>query len=323
MAAGDAAGPGTSPSAGRRPRYAVRGRAATVGRIGRVSRHHGATTSRSDPSHLVTLPTSTRRTVPARRVRSTRATAIVAHAAIAVALALCVVPARAVERTVSEFWPELDVFVKLGDRTRLFLLGTFTRAAETGTSTEGTLGAHLDWFPAGLPTRLLEIAPGMEGRWSLWTRIGYQHVNAWNSATPSEDRGVLEATLRSEPLWQSIRLANRSRLDLRAVGGETSWRYRNRSRIERTWALRGDDARTDALLSYLPPGMFSAATPYWMIEFFWDSRDGAWSRRYQQFGLEFEMARERTIDVFLARQDDLRLAGSKILVSGVALTLRF
>ena len=260
-----------------------------------------------------------------RRSPLGHAAALLAPAALALALALAgaPAPARAAERTLTEFWPELDVFVKLGEETRLFLLGTITRAAETGTSTEGTIGAHLDWFPAGLPTRLLEIAPGMEGRWSVWTRIGYQHINAWNGTTPSEDRGVLEATLRSEPLWQAIRVANRSRLDLRASGGETSWRYRNRSRIERTWALRGDGARTDALLAYQPSGMFSAATPYWMIEFFWDSRDSDWSRRYQQYGVEFEMARDRTIDLFLARQDDLRQAGSKIQIGGVALTLRF
>jgi len=281
----------------------------------------------SRPVRLFPAFASARRASLLRRLLPARAKRLAAPAALALALALGLIgtplPARAAERTLTEFWPEVDVFVKLSEETRLFLLGTITRAAETGTSTEGTLGAHLDWFPAGLPSRLLEIAPGMEGRWSVWTRIGYQHINAWNSTTPSEDRGVLEATLRSEPLWQSIRVANRSRLDLRAVGGETSWRYRNRSRIERTWALRGGDARTDALLSFLPPGMFSAATPYWMIEFFWDSRDSAWSRRYQQCGVEFELAGNRTIDVFLARQDDLRQAGSKIQIGGVALTLRF
>jgi hypothetical protein len=275
------------------------------------------------PRPLATV--SARGATSPRRSPRGRAAALLAPAALAFALALAgaPAPARAAERTLTEFWPELDVFVKLGEETRLFLLGTITRAAETGTSTEGTIGAHLDWFPAGLPTRLLEIAPGMEGRWSVWTRIGYQHINAWNGTTPSEDRGVLEATLRSEPLWQAIRVANRSRLDLRASGGENSWRYRNRSRIERTWALRGDGARTDALLAYLPSGMFSAATPYYMIEFFWDSRDSDWSRRYQQYGVEFEMARDRTIDLFLARQDDLRQAGSKIQIGGVALTLRF
>jgi hypothetical protein len=280
---------------------------------------------RSHPhSTLAVCRSSTpHRSAPPHRSSPARATALAALAALGLALAFAPAPARAAERTLTEFWPELDVFVKLTDSTRLFLLGTVTRAAETGTSTEGTLGAHLDWFPAGLPSRLLEIAPGMEGRWSIWTRIGYQHIDAWNSTTPSEDRGVLEATLRSEPLWQAIRFANRSRLDLRAVGGETSWRYRNRSRVERTWTLRGDDARTDALLSYLPPGVLSAATPYWMVEFFWDSRESAWSRRFQQFGIEFEMARDRTLDVFLARQDDLRQAGSKLQIGGVALTLRF
>jgi hypothetical protein len=302
----------------------MRGTPATVAQRSLFA-HSVETMPRSHPPSTLAVRRSS---TPHRSARPhgsspARATALAARGVLALALLLGVAPSRAGERTLSEFWPELDVFVKLGEQTRLFLLGTVTRAAETGTSTEGTLGAHLDWFPAGLPSRLLEIAPGMEGRWSLWTRIGYQHINTWNSTTPSEDRAVLEATLRSEPLWRAIRIANRSRLDLRASGGETSWRYRNRSRIERTWTLRGADARTDALLSYLPAGMLAAATPYGMIEFFWDSRDAAWSRRYAQLGVEFELARDRTIDLFVARQDDLRLTGSKIHVGGVALTLRF
>jgi hypothetical protein len=235
--------------------------------------------------------------------------------ACTLALGLVASPGRAAERTLTEFWPELDVFVQLDGSKRLFLLGAITRAAETGTSTEATFGVHLDWFPAGLPRRLLDVAPGLDGRWSLWTRVGYNHVAAWNASAPSEERLLLEATLRSEPSWGSVRLANRSRLDLRAIGDQASWRYRNRTRVERTWTLRGADAPTR--------GPFSAVTPYAMLEFFWDSRESDWSRRLRQFGIEFEMAHERSIDVYLARQDDLREAGARLWVGGFALTLRY
>jgi hypothetical protein len=239
------------------------------------------------------------------------------------ALALAATPAAGAERTLTELWPELDVFVKLDDSRRLFLLGALTRAAETGTSTESTLGVHLDWFPAGLPTRLLEIAPGMAGRWSVWTRIGYQHVAAWNRTRPSEERLLLEATLRSEPLWFDVRVANRARIDLRAVGDETSWRFRNRFRVERSWTLREPNNPTAAVLSMLPPGILSAVTPYAMLEYFWDARVGAWSRRFEQIGAEFDMAGERSIDLYLARQDDLRETGSKLWIGGISLTLRY
>ncbi|MEI7446277.1 MAG: hypothetical protein WCK28_15405 [Burkholderiales bacterium] len=232
-------------------------------------------------------------------------------------------PAPAAERTLTEFWPELDVFVKRDETTRLFLLAALTRAAETGTSTEGTLGVHLDWFPAGLPRPLLEVAPGLAERWSLWTRVGYQHLSAWNAAGRSENRLVAEATLRSEPLWLGLQFANRVRVDLRAVGDDTSWRFRNRTRIERTWPLRGDDGLVSGMLGGLPPGTLAAVTPYAMVEFFRDGPSGVWSRRFEQFGSEFELAGNRAIDLYLGRQDDLRGTGARLWIGGVALTLRY
>lgn len=239
------------------------------------------------------------------------------------ALAAAVQPAAAAERTLTEFWPELDVFVKRDEQTRLFLLAAITRAAETGTSTEGTLGVHLDWFPAGLPRPLLELAPGLAERWSLWTRVGVQHIAAWNSGGPAEERLIGEATLRSEPLWRGVKLANRVRVDLRAIGDDTSWRFRNRTRIERTWSLRGGDGPTSQALAWLPPGTLGAVTPYAMVEYFRDMSPGNWSRRFQQYGAEFELAGDRAIDVYLARQDALRGTGSTLWIGGVSLTLRY
>ena len=258
---------------------------------------------------------------PTRRRTATLRTRL--GAAFALALVLVAGSANAAERTLAEFWPELDVFVKLDDQTRLFLLGTITRAAETGTSTESTLGAHLDWFPATLPSRLLEIAPGMGGRWSVWTRIGIQHIAVSNGTSPSEERLIVEGTLRSAPLWQSIRIANRIRFDLRAIGDETSWRFRDRLRIERTWAVPRNAASSTELWSRLPTDMFSAFTPYGMIEVFWDSRYEAWSRRFEQIGVEFDLAPDRSFDLFLARQTDLRQRGPTLQIGGVALTFRF
>lgn len=240
-------------------------------------------------------------------------------AGIAVALTLAAGSADAAERTLTEFWPELDVFVKLGERHRLFLLGAITRAAETGTSTENTLGAHLDWFPESLPSRLLEIAPGWADQWTAWTRVGIQHIAVPNGSAPSEQRLILEGTLRSVELWQSIRIANRVRVDLRAIGDDTSWRFRDRVKVERTWTMSGGTG----LLSGLPKELFSAVTPYATVEYFWDSRDNAISRRFVQLGVEFDVARDRTLDLFLARQRDLRQAGSTLNIGGVALTLRY
>lgn len=225
----------------------------------------------------------------------------------------------AAEKSLSEFWPGIDAFVQIDPHWRVFVTGSMGRAMETGLSTEGMFGVHVDYLGAPLPQRLLAAVPTMDRYWGLSFRTGYNRVVVWNPKGSNEDRLVLEATLRSEPLWQQIQLANRSRIDLRRIGSEDSWRYRNRSRIERTWPV-GHDGPVAGI-----PGWraVTAATPYGMAEFFRDSRYSAWSRRYFQVGAEFELGREKAVDVYVATQDDRRTAGSELWALGVSLTFRY
>jgi len=227
--------------------------------------------------------------------------------------------AGATERTLNEFWPEIGAFVQLDPNWRVFVMTTLGRAMETGLSTEGTFGVHIDYLGAPLPQRLLAAVPAMDRYWGLSLRAGYNRVLVWNPEGSNEDRVVLEATLRSQPLWQQIQVANRSRVDLRRIGADDSWRYRNRSRIERTWPVVHDG------LSHWIPGWRSvtAATPYGIAEFHWDSRFADWSRRYFQVGAEFEVGSNKSVDIYLATQDDRRTAGSTLRALGVALTFRY
>jgi hypothetical protein len=229
--------------------------------------------------------------------------------------------AAAPEVSINEFWPEIDVFVRLDPQWRLFLLGGVSRGMETGISTESTLGVHLDYFVRGLPAGLVAMVPGIDEDWSVSVRTGYNRIVARNPDGPNEDRLILEGTIQSRPLWQSLRFANRSRIDLRRIGDEDSWRYRNRSRVERTWAL---PAPGDGMFSTLPAwAIASAATPYLLAEFFWDSRPAAWSRRTMEVGVELALARDRSLTFFLNRQLDLRTAGGRLTALGVALTLNY
>lgn len=230
-------------------------------------------------------------------------------------------PAGAVERTLNEVWPEVDVYVRLDEHWRAMAFGAVTRAADTGISTETVLGVSLDYFASELPPAWVSRFPGIEQYWGVMTRIGYNHVIASNPAGPGEDRVVLEATLRSKPLWRDVVLANRSRLDLRWIEGDFSWRGRNRTRIERTWALPAFGA--GSILEGPVRQSFRSATPYLMAEFFWDSRYAQWSREYYQAGVEFETARNRSIDVFFARQNDVRASGARLTAAGISMTFRY
>lgn len=47
--------------------------------------------------------------------------------------------------TRTELWPEVDVYVAVNEKVRLFFLFTITRAKETRENTEGQFGAHIDY----------------------------------------------------------------------------------------------------------------------------------------------------------------------------------
>ncbi|MFM1987270.1 MAG: hypothetical protein RJA99_227 [Pseudomonadota bacterium] len=268
-----------------------------------------------------------RRPTAAIASRAARGAASIARIAPGIAVlavlaaATAAAPAAAVERTLNEVWPEIDVYVRLDEHWRAMAFGAITRAADTGVSTETVFGVSLDYFPSELPPAWVRSFPGVEQYWGLMTRIGYNHVAASNPAGPGEERGVLEATVRSRPMWYDVVVSNRSRLDLRWIDGDFSWRGRNRTRIEQTWALPVFSAPS------IPVGpvsrMFRSATPYLMAEFFWDSRYAQWSRQYYQVGVELETARNRSIEFFVARQYDVRVSGSQLTAAGITLSFRY
>lgn len=229
--------------------------------------------------------------------------------------------ATAVEQSVNEIWPEVDVFVKIDERWRLFMVGTVARANETSSNSELTAGIHLDYFSDRLPDWWLGVAPGMERDWRLWFRVGYNRLVTVSQDRIGEDRLVLEATLRSQPLWAGLQFGNRNRIDLRDIEGDGSWRYRNRSRVERTWApaeLFGSGVAT----RFVPLGV-TALTSYMTYEFFWDSRESRWNRRTLQLGTEFELGSSRAVEFYYSRQRQDRDARSSVTALGVTLTLRY
>ena len=49
----------------------------------------------------------------------------------------------------------------------------------------------------------------------------------------------------------------------------------------------------------------------------------ALSREYYQIGVELETQRNRSIDFFVARQYDVRTAGSRLTAAGITLSFRY
>jgi hypothetical protein len=241
--------------------------------------------------------------------------------ALAIVLGAAPGPAAAIEQTVNELWPELNVFVRTGDRTRLMALASIARAREFATSTEASYGLHYDWFAAELPEWWRTALPTMEGRWSLWFRLGYQRIEALGDDQRDENRLLGDMTLRSEPLPWALQIANRSRFELRDIGSDTSWRYRNRTRLERVFSPR--EVFGTRIGERLQRSGVGSLTPYAMLELFWDSRESRWNRRYQQYGVEVELDGGRALELYLAFQDQRRRESSYVTAIGVVYTLRY
>jgi hypothetical protein len=119
--------------------------------------------------------------------------------------------------TREEFWPEIDVFIKLNAEFRILLLGTVSRARENSSPFgeppfDGQVGAHLDYI----------------ANKHVSFRIGYRYDTSLNGADPSkEHRLVTEQTFR-KMLPARLLQSDRNRQDFRWINGDYSVRYRNR-----------------------------------------------------------------------------------------------
>src|SRR5687767_174494 len=58
---------------------------------------------------------------------------------------LCPASLRA-QDTSNEFWPEVDVFLKLNHKSRLFFLYSATKLDDRQTYSDGSFGGHFDFY---------------------------------------------------------------------------------------------------------------------------------------------------------------------------------
>jgi hypothetical protein len=196
------------------------------------------------------------------------------RAAIALLL-LAAVPAPAWgQEERFEVWPELDVWVHLTPAWMLFFPVAVSRAREVD-YTEALVGAHLDYrFSRHFSARV-----GYRFLWAV-TEVG-------NPDAYTEHRPVAELTARVYP-GLGIVLLDRNRFDLRFINGETSWRYRNRVRAERTFPFSRD----------------RSLNPYAMVELGYDSRFDTFNRVRLQVGAEYQFSRRFMLDTYYIRQWD-------------------
>ena len=217
--------------------------------------------------------------------------------ALGVALAIatgaaCAGPAAA-QDTANEVWPEIDVWVQLSPKVKLFLPFSVSKSRETK-EREGLLGARVDYRF----NRYVAVRAGYGYLWSLSDADSY-----------SEHRPIGELSLHAYP-GASIHLIDRSRADFRFINGEYSYRYRNRLRLERPFPLE-----------HWAPGR--ALTPYAMEELGYDSRYDTFNRSRFSAGVETQFTSIVMVDLYFVRQDDSRASVEHLNALGIALNLTY
>jgi hypothetical protein len=199
--------------------------------------------------------------------------------------------------------PELDAYIPLSSRARLFLLSAITEDLSRET-TVGELGVNLDLTLKPILRRELGLGEWERERY-LWVRVGYRLIGNLDDAADSkaEHRGIFEVTGRIPLLWD-VWLVDRARVDLRDVGGEFSARLRPRVGLERRFTIGNH-----------------AFVPYLQAEAFYDTRFGDWSRERYAGGAEYELTEHWRVESYFRRQEDRRPARAH--ENGVGFVLKY
>jgi Protein of unknown function (DUF2490) len=175
--------------------------------------------------------------------------------------------------TRDELWPEVNLYVTLDPKWRLFFLASVYRDRETDVDREIQVGAHVDYLY----------------KKHLVFRAGYRYgFSPTEGSSYQENRILFEQTVRTYIPWKVL-LSDRNREELRWLSGSLSARYRNRLRLERDF--RAGDHRL---------------TGYGSAEVFYDTRFDTFNRTRFECGVIWTLSKHFALDIGYVRQNDSR-----------------
>ena len=223
----------------------------------------------------------------------------VALAALCSLVLAIAAPLAAQEDVKTEFWPQIDTFLRLNDSMRLYVPIARTREGTENSDQYGTVGAYLDYFVAPIASLHL-VGPAFAAQMRrLQLRVGYGYTEAGNGQ-PASNTMTAEATARMVLPWE-ILASDRNRFDLRFSGGDFDPRYRNRVQLERN-AVLGQ----------------TTLTPYASGEFFYDFNNGDWFKIRVTGGLEVHLSERVVAEAYFQRN----FVKDSTDVNGIGLVLK-
>ncbi len=186
-----------------------------------------------------------------------------------------------------EIWPEVNAFVPLNERTRLYLDAAYAEGQESDVQSLD-LAAYLDISLKPILRDEMRTEDWQRSRY-LWARIGYDRIAKATGDTPrelAESRGIVSFYGKA-PLPADVWLEARVRADLRWIGGDYSTRYRLRAEVTREFTIRDH-----------------TVVPFFNVEWFYDTRYDGWARILYQVGPEVTVSDHFRYEVYFARQID-------------------
>jgi len=212
---------------------------------------------------------------------------------------LALVAPAAAQDVSTQFWPEIDTFVRLNENMRIYVPAAKTKEGSDDSDLDGTAGVYFDYYAAPF-MKLWYLQPADNSRTRrLLLRAGYSYT-AGGDGQPGTNTLEAEGTWRVLLPWEVL-ASERNRFDLNFTGGEFDPRYRNRLRLERSVALGKP-----------------TLTPYLYGEFFYSFNDGDWSKIRVAAGLEFHMWERFVPEVYFQRDFNNGSSGD---VNGFGLVL--
>jgi hypothetical protein len=200
----------------------------------------------------------------------------------------------------SEWWPEIDTYVKLNERASLMF--EVSRTTDGINYSSADIGPTLQFTLKPILRRKLEVN-NPEKRKYLTFAVGYRYIPTLDK--PDENRVQLELTPRYA-FPGSLLLSNRNRVDIRDIGGMWSWRFRERLTLERSFKIKK-----------------ASLAPYAQGELFYDSRYDIWNRNVYEFGFTLGVRRWLDLKPYYAHQNDSRSSIPHVNAAGLTASFYF
>ncbi len=219
---------------------------------------------------------------------------------LAVAL-LCAAREGTAQTTSKQFWPELEVFYRLGTRARLYALANHTFSSDN-LQDDQQYGINLDLFIKRVLSPVLDTRELDRGQ-PIMLRVGYRYDLDFNlPESPVTDRILVELTVRWT--FKGVTLASRNSIDFRWTDGRYSSRYRTRARLEVPVSLKG----------YKP-------APYASAEWYYSIQAGEWTKAKYEVGAHLPISRHIATEPYAGWETDwdrtpsVRALGLRLILS--------